>query len=104
MESFVEPGKAVSYNFLHFSIQEILAGFYITTQLPDYERVLKFNELFDESRFSAVFQFYAAITKLQTPGIKDVVIRVAKERNKTRLLSLLHCLSMKPKISLYVSW
>ena len=92
VEGFVKRGKALSYNFLHLSIQEILAGFYIATQLPDDEQVIKFNELFDKSRFSAVFQFYAAITKLQTPGIKDVVIRIAKETDKTLLISLLHCI------------
>ena len=93
VESFVRRGKAVSYNFLHLSIQEILAGFYAATQLPDNEQVSKFNELFDRSHFNAVFQFYAAITKLQTPGIKDIVIRVANNSsNKTLLLSLLHCL------------
>ena len=92
VESFVRRGKALFYNFLHLSIQEILAGFYIATQLPDYEQVSKFNELFDKSRFSAVFQFYAAITKFQTSGINDVVIRVAKKSNKTLLSSLLHCL------------
>ena len=48
----------------------------------------------------SVFQFYAAITKLQTPGTKDVVIRVVKERNKTRLLSLLHCLYEAQDLSL----
>ena len=98
VESFVKRGKAVSYNFLHLSIQEILAGLYIATHLPDDEQVSKFDELFDKSRFSAVFQFYAAITKLQTSGIKDIVIRVAKNgninnnNNKALLLSLLHCL------------
>ena len=92
VESFVRRGKAVTYNFLHLSIQEILAGFYIATQLSADEQVSKFNELFNNSRFSATFQFYAAITKLQTPGIKDVVIRVAKTAQNTLLLSLLHCL------------
>ena len=92
VESFIRRGKVVSYNFIHLSIQEILAGFYMATQLPHDEQVSKFNELFDKSRFRAVFQFYAAITKLQTPGIEDVIIRVAKESDKTRLLSLLHCL------------
>ena len=78
----------------------MLAAFYIATQLPASEQVSKFNELFDESRFSAVFQFYAAITKLQTPGISDVITRVATKsglecpmrEDKTLLLSLLHCL------------
>ena len=69
-----------------------MAGFYIATQLTDEDQVSKFNELFNKSRFSAVFQFYAAITKLQTPGIKDVVITIARSHDTTLLLSLLHCL------------
>ena len=92
MESFIGREKAVSHNFIHLSIQELLAAWYIATQLQASEQVSKFNELFHTSRFSAIFRFYAAITKLQTPGIKDVVIRVAKESDNTLLLSLLHCL------------
>ena len=71
---------------------KLLAAWYIATQLPASEQVSKFNELFHTSRFSAIFQYYSAITKLKTPGIKDVVIKVAKLRNKTLMLSLLHCL------------
>ena len=92
VESFIGREKAVSHNFIHLSIQELLAAWYIATQLPASEQVSKFNELFHTSRFSAIFQYYSAITKLKTPGIKDVVIRVAKESNNTLLLSLLHCL------------
>ena len=100
VESFVRRGKAVSYNFLHLSIQEMLAAFYIATQLLASEQVSKFNELFSKSRFIAVFQFYAAITKLQTPGISEVITRVATKsgvnsptcHDKPLLLCLLHCL------------
>ena len=92
VESFVRQGKAVSYNFFYLSIQEVLAAFYIATQLPDDEQVSKFNDLFYKSHFSAVFQFYAAITKLQTPGIKDVIFRFCKRDESIVILSLLHCL------------
>ena len=92
VESFIGREKAVSHNFIHLSIQELLAAYFIATQLPASEQVSKFNELFDKSRFSAVFRFYAAITKLRTPGIKDVVIKVARKKEKSLLLSLLHCL------------
>ena len=81
VESFIGREKAVSHNFIHLSIQELLAALYIATQLPASNQVSKFNELFDKSRFSAVFRFYAAITKLRTPGIKDVVINVVKTYN-----------------------
>ena len=92
VESFIGREKTVSHNFIHLSIQELLAAWYIATQLPASEQVSKFNELFHTSRFSAIFQYYSAITKLKTPGIKDVVVRVANESNKKLLLSLLHCL------------
>ena len=63
----------------------------------------KFNKLFDKSRFIAIFKFYAAITKLKTPGIEDVVLNVVKkysrelgysiaEEVKVLMVSLLHCL------------
>ena len=92
VESFIGRDKAVSHNFLHLSIQELLAAYFIATQLPASEQVSKFNELFDKSRFSVVFRFYAAVTKLKTPGIKDVVIRVARSNKNSLLLSLFHCL------------
>ena len=102
VESFIGREKAVSHNFIHLSIQELLAAWYIATQLPASEQVSKFNELFHTSRFSAIFQFYSAITKLKTPGIKDVVINVVKtygnqrssisNKDKVLMLSLLHCL------------
>ena len=98
MESFVGRTKTASYNFIHLSIQELLAAWYISTQIPASDQVSKFNKLFNNSRFSAVFRFYAAITKLKTPGIKGVVISVTKEyksgvvENKVLMVSLLQCL------------
>ena len=93
VESFIGRDKAVSHSFIHLSIQELLAALYIATQLPASEQVSKFNELFHTSRFSAIFQYYSAITKLKTPGIKDVVIRVTQcRRGKILLLSLFRCL------------
>ena len=92
VESFIGREKAVSHNFFHLSIQELLAAYFIATHLPASEQVSMFNKLFDKSRFSAVFRFYAAVTKLKTPGIKDVVIRVARSYKKSLLLSLFHCL------------
>ena len=92
VESFIGREKAVSHNFIHLSMQELLAAWYIATQLPTSEQVSKFNELIHKSRFSAVFRFYAAITKLKTPGIEEVVIKIAKVKNESLFLCLLHCL------------
>ena len=58
VESFVGRQKAVSHNFIHLSIQELLAAWYIATQLPASEQVSKFNELFAvPPSCSPVFQY-----------------------------------------------
>ena len=108
VESFVGQRKSMSYNFLPLTIQELLAGFYIATQLPASEQVTKFNELFNKSRFSSVFQMYSGITKLQTPGINEIITRIATMspggpptlKDKHNLLSLFHCLYESQEVSL----
>ena len=100
VESFVRRGISHSYNFLHLSVQELLAAIYIGTKLEPHEQAEQFKKLFGKARFSAVFQFYAAKTKLQARGINDIVIQVVKKcavripnsEDTALLLSLLHCL------------
>ena len=79
VESFAVHGKLHSYNFLHLSIQELLAAIYMANQLEENHQITKFRELFGQARFSAVFQFYAAETKLRTPGINEIVIETVKK-------------------------
>jgi hypothetical protein len=105
IESFLQSGKSVFYNFLHLSIQEVLSAYYITTWLSDSEQVSQFQQLFDQPRFAAVFQFYAAITKLKSPGIRQVIDRIVKAKSKPLLVSLLRCLheAQDPDLCLYVA-
>jgi len=91
VNSLTVLGKSKSYSFLHLSVQELLAAYHIS-KLPPAEQVTIFNELFDQPRFSAAFQFYAAFTKLQTQGMRNVVVRIVKKKSKLLLLSLLRCL------------
>ena len=102
VESFVKQAKTtMSYNFIHLSIQEVLAALYMAKWLTESEQVTMFNELFDKPRFIAVFQFYAAITKLTISGIRDIVDQIGKrcgkvnpdDEAKSFLISLLHCLN-----------
>ena len=102
------------YHFIHLSIQEYLSALYIA-RLPVSEQISTFNSLFGDSRFSAVFQFYSAITKLRTSrpllsklpywlcpvpaGVLDLVRKIIKKEKKISygnskplLVSLLHCL------------
>ena len=110
VESFAIGGKSYSFNFLHLSIQELLAAIYMATKLEESEQTEQFNELFGKLRFAAVFQFFAAKTKLRTSGISDIVKQVAKKcavdhpmsEDKAILVSLIHCL-LKLKTLLCVS-
>ena len=92
IESFLQSGKSVFYNFIHLSFQELLAGYYIATSLSNREQVSQFRKLFHHPRFVGVFQFYAAITKLKMPGIDKIISEIILMQSKHHLLSLLHCL------------
>ena len=110
--SFAIHGKLHSYNFLHLTIQQLLAAIYMATQLGEDHQIEHFKSLFGRVRFSTTFQFYAAKTKMQTPGLDKVVVEIIKkcaqnsrttgdfdpatdigyEESKPLLLSLLYCL------------
>ena len=79
VESLIVAGTSHSYNFLHLSIQELLAAVHMATQLEPSKQVKQFKQLFGRPRFAAVFQFYAAKTKLKTPGIQKVVVKAVKK-------------------------
>ena len=100
IQSFVQSGRSVYFSFLHLKFQDALAAYYIATCLPASEQVSKLQQLFNQPHFSGVFQFYSAITKLQTPGIKEVVTRIVKEKSKPHLVSLIHCLYEAQDLSL----
>ena len=100
--------QEVYYCFLHLSIHELLAAIHIS-HLPSGEQISVFQKLFGQPRFSAVFQFYAGITKLKTyrrflsklpkfvfpnspRAILDLVTNLVKLQSEPLLVSLLHCL------------
>ena len=105
IESFLQGGRSVFYNFLHLSIQEVLSGYYIATQLSESDQVSQFQQLFDHPRFAVVFQFYAAITKLKSPGIYQVIAKTVDAGSKPLIVSLFRCLyeAQDPSLCLYVA-
>ena len=104
VQSFTAFKVCVCYNFLHLSVQELLAAYHIS-KLPPKEQVEIFQEMFGNPRFAFVFQFYAAFTKLQTEGIQDILASIVQREqqemgdNKT-LVYLLHCLYEAQDLSL----
>ena len=77
VESFAMCEHGKSYNFFHLQIQELLAAFHIS-KLEEDEQVRIFKDLFGQPRFAAVFQFYAAFTKLQAEGMRAVLVDIMK--------------------------
>ena len=88
IESFASLTRSVSYHFLHLSVQELLASFYIS-KLPESKQVEAFKQLFGQPRFAMVFRFYAAFTKLGCGEIREIVGNIAKEEDNPQLLYLL---------------
>ena len=99
VKSFTSLDSSSSFYFLHLSVQELLASFYIS-KLPGKEQVLVFNKLFGEPRFAAVFRFYAAFTKLETEGIRSIVADIIQKKEKHQMLYLFHGLYEANDLSL----
>ena len=100
VESFTPlDDSSPSYYFLHLSVQELLASFYIS-KLAGKEQVVVFNKLFGQPRFAAVFRFYAAFTKLENEGVRKIVVNIITKKDKHQLLYLLHGLYEAQTLSL----
>ena len=113
--SIVSHGRSAYHNFLHLSVQEMLAAVHIS-RMPASKQISTFDSMFNDSRFSAVLQFYAAITKLRTSrpllsllprflrpvpaSIYDLVRKIIQKDSNTLLVSLLNCLYEAQDIAL----
>ena len=89
VESLTDGGELLSHNFLHLSIQELLAALHMATHLPPEQQVAKFRKLFGHARFGAVFSFYAAKTKLKTAGMDQVLVEAVKKCLKNKRVTKL---------------
>ena len=91
---FSISSKTMSYNFIHLSIQELLAA-YCISKMEESEQVRVFQALLGEPRFSAVLQFYAGFTKLTNQGVRNIITGTDFTNNKSSqrsLLSYMRCL------------
>ena len=87
---FSISSKTMSYNFVHLSIQELLAA-YCISKMKESEQVRVFQTLLGEPRFSAVLQFYAGFTKLTNQGVRNIITGTDFNYDETSLLSYMRC-------------
>ena len=90
VEGLTLTSKTLSYNFLHLSVQELLAAYRIS-HLPPSEQVKVFENLFKTSRFQAVLHYYCGFTKMNNPEIQEFISHQHRNSSLKELLPLLHC-------------
>ena len=83
--------KYLSYNFLHLSVQELLAAYHISHMKSNEHRDI-FKKMFGGSRFRAVLHYYSGFTKLANEAVQTYITTSSQEKSKIEdLLPLLHC-------------
>ena len=92
-ELYVTEGEDMSHNFLHLTLQEFLAAYYIYN-MPDTDQVKHFSR-YKEGRFSIVLKFLAGLTKLELrqevlPDLKSVIITKHNDSENGVLLGPAH--------------
>ena len=92
--------KSLSYNFLHLSVQELLAAYHIS-HMDSSEQLEVFKRMFGGSRFRAVLRYYSGFTKLTSPPIRDFISSYSKQKSTIEdLLPLLNCFYEAQDLSL----
>ena len=92
VEGLTLISKFLSYNFLHLSVQELLAAYHIS-QMPPSEQVKVFKKMFEIAQFLTVLQYYCGFTKLDNPEIQEFISFYHHDKSCSlkKLLPLLHC-------------
>ena len=83
--------KSLSYNFLHLSVQELLAAYRIS-QMDSSKQIRVFKRMFGSLRFQAVLQYYCGFTKLDNPEIQQFISSYHGSKSRLKeFLPILHC-------------
>ena len=83
--------KSRSFNFLHLSVQELLAAYHIS-QMDASEQIRVFKKMFGSPRFQAVLQYYCGFTKLDNPEIQQFISLYHGSKSSLKeFLPILHC-------------
>ena len=81
-KSYSSRGAQNIHNFLHLTIQEFLAAFWIARCMSDDEQLHFFRQTLMENRFRMVILFLSGLTKLKIPGVTSVFGPVYWKNNR----------------------
>ena len=103
VEGLTLYSKSLSYNFLHLSVQELLAAYRIS-QMNSSKQLRVFKEFFTSKspRFQSVLHYYCGFTKLENVEIQKFVSSFQHDKSHFQeLLPLLHCFfeAQQPSLS-----
>ena len=98
IQHFGLTGKTMTFNFIHFSIQEFLAAYHIT-QLPPQEELQVLKAKFWSNLHSNMFAMYTSLTKGQRSAFKqflcggDSIVNISQTflKDQIKCLRLYHC-------------
>ena len=91
VEGFTLISKSHSYNFLHLSVQELLAAYHISLMSPNEQQGI-FQNLVESPRFQSVLHYYSGCTKLENQGIQGFIFSYTRQKSDfDSILPLLHC-------------
>ena len=86
-------GREKSYNFLHLTVQEYCAAFYIS-KLPKEDQVEQFKKYQFNNNFQIIWKMYSGITRLRNKNVFHLMLpskSVKSHYRKERIVELLHC-------------
>ena len=93
VEGITVSSESCSYNFLHLSVQELLAAYHIS-QMYSSKQLKIFKALIRSPRFQAVLRYYSGITKLKNSAIQGFICeRYIAGSNVVnhRFQNIMHC-------------
>ena len=81
-------GREKSYNFLHLTVQEFCAAWYIS-KLSTEEQVKYFKSYYCDEQFEMVWRFYSGITGLKDREILDLMLPYKLVKSKLTKLKMI---------------